>query len=452
MKFKLMALLLVAVITFTATGCVPGESDRPGIKGSKLVLAPVGEPDYSAYEGNEFQIGAWNPTPYRSVYPDKMFAHAKDAGINFLCDFRAARNPGSQFQKRVEEIERNQMRTFINLSGYTYETDVRGNEFLDSEYCMGINFWDEPGTSQFPGLETASKMFKEDHPDKISYINLLPNYASRGQLGADSFQEYIDTFLEEVPSVDLLSYDFYPLVGQMSGGEVLSHSVWQLWLYSLEVMATAAKSVDKDLWVFIQNMSFGVNHRSPQSTADITFQNYINMCFGVKAIQYFCLTTPTLGGEFSEWDLAMLDRDMNPTANFDYVKQANQELNTFSYVYEQFAWENVMPIYGSLDNALNTGAFDMLENPLMSSKYVEASADFSVLIGKFVDDNGYNGYMLANYSDPLDFQDANLTMNFNANRLLVFANGTKEVVEISDGVYECNLIEGEGRFVIPFNA
>ena len=93
----------------------------------------------------------------------------------------------------------------------------------------------------------------------------------------------------------------------------------------------------------------------------------------------------------------------------------------------------------------------MLETPLMSSSYFTASADYSVLIGKFHDDNGYAGYMLANYSDPLDYQSAELTMSFNANRLLVFSNGSKQVVEIPDGVYTCTLAEGEGQFVIPFN-
>ncbi len=448
MKRKWIALLLTAVLAIVTVGCSGGS--KLGIPGSELVLAPEGEPDYSAYEGEEFLIGAWNPTPALRAYDDRMFTYAKEAGINFLCDLRAAQHPDERLEKRMQEVEENQMRTFINLSGYTYETDVRGAEFLDSEYFMGFNFWDEPGTSRFESLEESAKIFKEDHPDKLAYINLLPNYATAGQMGASDFSEYINTFLETVPSVDHLSYDFYPLSGQMSGGEVMSHGVSQLWLYSLEVMANAAKSVNKDLWVFIQCMSFGVNNRAPQSTSDITFQNYINMCFGAKAIQYFCLTTPT-GGEFGEYDVGMLDSNYEPTDNFQYVKEANQELNSFAYVYNRFTWETVTPVYGAYDNALNTGAFDMLETPLMSSSYFTASADYSVLIGKFHDDNGYAGYMLANYSDPLDYQSAELTMSFNANRLLVFSNGSKQVVEIPDGVYTCTLAEGEGQFVIPFN-
>lgn len=463
MKKKWLAFLLAGTMAL-AVGCTqePNNNDDQGDNGSgtesELVLAPTGAPDYSAYEGEEFPIGAWNPTPANTSYKnyDAMFTYAKEAGINFLCDIRAAQNPG-RGDSMLEKCAEHEMHAFVNLSGLTYENDVAeggndyfGTEFTQSEYFLGFNFWDEPSTERFASLENSVKAFKEDYPDKLAYINLLPNYATTGQMGADSFADYIQTFVETVPSVDHLSYDFYPLVGQMSGGEVMSHSVWQLWLASLETMANAAKDTGKDLWVFIQCMSFGANNRAPQSAEDITFQNYVNMCFGAKAIQYFCLTTPDTN-EFDEYDVAMLDRNLEPTENFDYVKAANEELNTFAYVYNQFTWENVMPVYGSEDSALNTGAFDMLENPIVKSSYFTASADYSVLIGKFHDDNGYNGYMLANYSDPLDYQDANLTMTFNANRLLVFANGTSEVVTLTDGTYTCKLGPGEGRFVIPYN-
>lgn len=426
-----------------------------GVAGSKLILAPVGAPDYSAHEGEEFLIGAWNPTPILQAYNDDMFTYAKEAGINFLCDLRAAQHPGSKLYSRLQECIDHEMRTIINLSGYTYKDDIQENEelqqYLGSEYFMGINFWDEPSVSRFEELAAASAAFKEDWPDKLSYVNLLPNYATAGQLGASSFSEYVEAFTQTVTSVDHLSYDFYPLIGKMSAGEVMSHGVWDLWLSSLEIMANAAKTSEKDLWVFIQCMSFGSNNRAPQFKEDITFQNYINMCFGAKAIQYFCLTTPT-GSEFGEYDVGMLDSDCQPTDNFYYVKEANAELNSFAYIYRQFTWENVMPVYGAYDTALNTAAFDMLENAIGRSDYFTASADYSVLIGKFHDDNGYCGYMLANYSDPLDYRDAELTITFNANRLLVCADGeAPKVVEIPDGVYKTTLSYGAGEFVIPFN-
>lgn len=452
MKHRWIALAAALILAFAAAGCSEREKEPDqGIAGSELVLAPVGRPDYSAYEGELFPIGAWNPTPAMRSYKDEMFSYAKEAGINFLCDLRAAQHPGDRLTKRMEEVRTNGMRTFINLSGYSYERDIAEQyDFLDSDHFMGFNFWDEPGTSRFAELQTSAAAFKGDHPEKLGYINLLPNYASTGQMGADSFSAYIDAFMRDVPSVDHLSYDFYPLVGQMSGGEVMSHGVWQLWLSSLEVMATAAKSSGKDLWVFIQCMSFGNNNRAPQSAADITFQNYINMCFGARAIQYFCLTTPETD-EFKEYDVGMLDLDLNPTDNFAYVKEANAELNAFAYVYNRFTWENVMPVYGSADTALNTGAFDMLENALSKSGYFTARADYSALVGKFRDEKGYNGYMIANYSDPMDNQTSNLRMEFNANRLLVCSGGEEKVVEIPDGVYTCALGAGEGQFVVPFN-
>jgi len=87
---------------------------------------------------------------------------------------------------------------------------------------FGYYLMDEPNTALFPSLERWSAAFKTEHPDALPYINLLPNYASPGQLGAETYEEYLEKFVETVkPSY--ISYDHYALMDDGS----LRHGYFQ---------------------------------------------------------------------------------------------------------------------------------------------------------------------------------------------------------------------------------
>lgn len=453
-------------LVFAFAGCGGTDPDDPGPgknppnntpPASTLTAAPACQPDYSAHAGEELPIGGFNPQERIRVkkLDPKVYSYAKEAGIDFLCDMRAAQND-TTISELVADCAANDFKCFVNLTGYQYK-DVKDAPFLQSEAFLGFNFWDEPPvTGPYTGFDKLSEavtQFKTDHPGKLAYINLLPNYATPGQMGAATFSEYVSEFVKRVPDVDRLSYDFYPLNGQMSGGTVMSYWLNQLWLPSLEEMASASKKSGKDLWTFIQCMSFGANNRAPQSKADITLQNYTNMAYGARGLQYFCLTTPAVGansGEFGEYDAGILDRDFEPTANFTYVKEANEELAAFESVYMQFEYENTMVVFGTEDDVLYTG-FDDLKSPMLSSEYFLADADYNVLVGQFHDENGYKGYMVTNFSDPLDNHTPEVKMSFNANKALVYWGGKCEVADLENGNYTFTMQEGEGRFIIPFH-
>lgn len=477
-KQRIFSFVAASAMLFVgAVGCVACESGgengddnknpQDTFLGGNFVKAPTGAPDYSAHESEKMLIGAWNSSPGTNyVYTEKELSAAKEAGIDFLCDYRASRQTSSRAVKGcMEAIEASGLKLFINLSGLSYSDVAPGEdegtsgykalyEYLGKDYIMGLNVQDEPPAEDFAKHEATTAAFLKDFPNKQCYINLLPNYANAGQLGGKetgvTFEKYVERFTQTATSVTHYSYDFYPLLGQMSGEYVMTHALNSLWCASLETYANAAKNNNKDLWVFIQNMSFGANNRQPQSVSDITMQNYVNMCYGARCLQYFSLTTPDTY-EFGEFDVGMLDRDLNKTPSFDYVKAANEELATFDHVYLQFEWENVMPVTGTVfgDN-LNSG-FDMLKTHMTSSEYFTATANADTVVGQFHDENGYKGYMVANLSDPMDAITDTVSMTFNANRVLVYTGGQCKTVEIPTGVYTFNLEEGGGAFLIPYN-
>ena len=434
-------------------------NDPPAVQ---LIAAPTGAPDYSAHEDEKMFIAAWNAAPDAQYeYTQAELSAAKDAGIDALCDVRISRNSQKINVKNLQAIKAAGLKAILNLAGLSYDDICAGGyqsgvgDFLDEDFIAGINFWDEPSKQEFTSqrLEEKAAQFLQDHPGKLAYVNLLPNYASPDQLGASNFADYIQSYVQTVTSVTHLSYDFYPLVGQMSGGQVMSNGLNSLWLPSLEIISNAAKSVNKPLWVFIQAMSFGANNRSPQSTADITFQNYVNMCYGARVLQYFCLTTPNKqpGGEFGPYDWGMLDRENQKTANFTYVKEANEQLQNFAYAYLQFEWENVMAVTGTVASEPSNTGFDMLQTAMTSSEHFTATANVDTLIGQFHDENGYKGYMVANMRDPMDPVRSTVSMEFNANRVMVFSKDGYETVELNNGKYTFNLEAGDGKFLVPYN-
>lgn len=466
---KRISCLIAGILTLSMVGglCACGGKPDDGGKqdpflGGDYIKAPEGMPDYSAHENESMMIGAWHSQGgMRYTFTAEELLAAKEAGIDFLIDYRIVRQNEKSNKANMEAIEAAGMKLFVSIAGLQYSDIAPGGgwdfvyEYLSKDYVLGIVVEDEPGTSAFEKHEESAAAFRKDFPDKLCYINFLPNYANAGQLGGQdlgvTFDKYVDKISESFESLTHYSYDFYPLAGQMSAGMVMNYTLNSLWCASLEKFANAAKADEKDLWVFIQSMSFGANNRSPQSVNDITLQNYINMCYGARVLQYFSFTTPDTN-EFGEYDVGMLDRDRQKTDNYDYVKAANEELKTFDSVYLQFEWENVMPLVGTVfgDN-LNSG-FDMLKTHMTSSEYFTATANADTVIGQFHDANGYKGYMVAGLTDPMEDITDTVSMTFKANRVLVYTGGQSKVVEIPTGVYTFNLDAGDGAFLIPFNA
>ncbi len=79
---------------------------------------------------------------------------------------------------------------------------------------LGYFLTDEPGAGGFVGLGEVVAYLKEIDPEHVAYINLLPNYATSNQqaassqLGTDTYDQYLDKFLQTVKP-DVLSYDHY---------------------------------------------------------------------------------------------------------------------------------------------------------------------------------------------------------------------------------------------------
>jgi hypothetical protein len=194
--------------------------------------------------------------------------------------------------------------------------------FMDHPAVGGWFLTDEPSAADFDKLAKWLSQIEaaDKNPAHLAYINLLPNYANAGQLGAATYQEHVDRFVKAVP-VKVVSFDHYPITGGALRAE---------WYENLEIIAKAARTAKKPFYGF----ALSVAHWGyPVATvAHLRLQVYSNLAYGAQGIEYFTYWTPPkdAGADFHD---APIGLDGKRTVVYDRVKQVNEELRGLSGVF-----------------------------------------------------------------------------------------------------------------------
>ncbi len=149
---------------------------------------------------------------------------------------------------------------------------------------FGYYLRDEPSAGFFPGLETVSAVIREQHPGAWPYVNLFPNYATAGQLGTATYDEYLETFIATCKPT-ILSYDHYAV---MEGGTLGGN-----YFANLESVRRASLKHNIPFWQI--TLALGcLKFREPTPT-DLRFEVYTSLAYGARGITYFKYFTPNVG-------------------------------------------------------------------------------------------------------------------------------------------------------------
>ncbi|RIK76585.1 MAG: hypothetical protein DCC67_13720 [Planctomycetota bacterium] len=148
----------------------------------------------------------------------------------------------------------------------------------------GYYLRDEPTSALFPGLAKVAEAVKELHPGAWPYINLFPNYADMGQLGAADYDAYLEKFIAECKPT-ILSYDHY---APFEGG-----GLREGYFANLEAVRRAGLRHGLPIWnIVLAAAHFNYRESSP---ADLRFQAYTSLAYGVRGIGYFKYFTSMIG-------------------------------------------------------------------------------------------------------------------------------------------------------------
>ncbi len=188
-------------------------------------------------------------------------------------------------------------------------------DYADHPALLGYYLRDEPGYAWFETLGTIQAEMLKNDPRHPPFINLFPTYASVRQLGTPTYADYLDKFLSTVkPRV--LSYDHYCL---LKGGRDRTD-----YFENLELIRDYAARYDVPPWNIILSWSH-LGYRDP-TDAEMRWQVYTSLAYGMKGILYFIYWTPDPAAKPDR--LAIVDSEGQPTKRYAIIRQLNGEIKT----------------------------------------------------------------------------------------------------------------------------
>ena len=469
---KVSILLLCAVLSCAMFACK-----------EKTITAPRSSlPDYDAKKGElHLDIAGWC-TPDRCVPKDltneeqlaeseRQFALMRDAGLNVIhANYSGdgtlsvatgdVRESDAYFYNKLHEYG---LGTYINL-GRSPEALSAIGAFKEYPAVLGYQY-DEPSTSgEIEAFAAQLETFNANANGKTLVINMQPPTGKFNE-GMYSYEEQIDEIADMltknlgVGSERWISADHYVL--NLKDGV---YSLAPAYLGNVNYVAKYGTAYGFKKNYFMQTMPYssGAHDRVP-GYEEIRLQEYALLAFGMDGISQFCYQTPMVNPEFSETQVAMIDREGNPTPIYDAAKKANLELRDFEHVYLQFDWKGVFTCdKGKTESARSRTSYDCFSTiaDRLSVEDVASvnsvSASEHTLFGYFGDRYGNDGFMVVNYNDPQNVKSSTVTVNFNAqygyNKAIVYVGGKKTEKDIRYNKLNLELGAGEGVFVIPYTA
>ena len=207
------------------------------------------------------------------------------------------------------------------------------------------------------------------------------------------------------------TYDMYPLRKNSSGSAYTNES----WLYNLQLLAETGKENGFDTGVTVQsagqvrNADGYEDYRIPNKKADIGFQVYSALAYGMKSVTYYTYWEHhaqyfgTNG--YEAYTSAMVHYPDDPEAEgaegvetdvYRAVQAVNNEINKFDHVFMEYDWLGTITLNKNNNNNLFTNLTSYASTVLSSSDSTD-----DALVGCMRDDNqGFDGFWLVSVNDP----------------------------------------------------
>jgi hypothetical protein len=326
---------------------------------SSLILFLLGAASALCFaETARIPIVAWAGPPSTETTPER-YRELAEAG--FMINFSGFPN-AEAMQKGLDIAHGAGIQQMVSFPELNSDPEGSVRKFIEHPGLYGYYLRDEPNTADFPALTQWAKRIQAVDSKHPCYINLFPNYANAGQLGAGNYAEYVNRFIAEVP-MPFVSFDHYPVVGKSLRPE---------WYENLEIISRAAAKAKKPFWGFI--LAVAHNPYPVPTIEHLRLQAFSNLAYGAQVIQYFTYWTP----RSTVWDFHMgpIDVDGRRTPVYDLVKTMNAEIQKLAPV---FFGSHVVHVghLGSIPRGAN--AFEP-QKPIASIK-ADGEALVSILAG-----------------------------------------------------------------------
>lgn len=500
---KILAVMMVFSMILASAGC--GEKKT----GDAKLNVPDGVPNYEDDEyielaaymgprraGYRFWNGVYGEHPedpaggWDSYITEKDFQDYIDAGFTYVLsegdgwyDYNVeARQEVSNFKESdlyayMELAEKMGLQVvpssnfLVNLSSRVdYRLTDEHKQTIDkmiedlSQYKMfkGLTLRDEPDHEWAKTFGAIQDYVWSKDPDFFFYTCMLPIYGRVSSFSNNITDDKEAAYSEYVQAISdatgTFAYDHYPLyIDPIQGATAVQADYYQ----NFELVAANAKKNNYDAGFVVQSSAWGapdgefsVRHpRATNTKADISYQVYSALAYGMKYINYYTYWEHYAQGDTNYVYDAMVmypeEKGQEPIKTEAYyaVQAMNAELKKFDHVFLKYDWEGTMAVVpeGKTESTLLACVKDYT-----SPRIASVTATEEAIIGCQKDEDGYDGFMIVNATDPALNLANSVTVEFKqATSAICYIEGEETTVELKNGTYTFELSGGEGIFVIP---
>ena len=367
---------------------------------------------YDYYANANFEMILWLPPDEASV------SYAEQKGMDYI--LRAGSILGEHDYLRAPDNIAPEDLTSDDLA----KLDGMIDQFMNREKVLGYYITDEPNAKAFPNLGKTVSYLREKDPTRLSFINLLPTYASEEQFGTPTYDEHIEQFLNIVKP-EILSYDHYHFFNTYDGGGYFTN---------LGIIRKWAVAYDIPFCNIIQ--AIGTNNTSVDfldwripNADEHRWLVYSSLAYGAKAIVWF------------HWDHSWgLTSSPKRDELYASIQQLNLEINNIGDILIG------LTSVGAYHSKTNVEKLKLPVDGIIKS--VSENAD--LVIGYFKDSNEKDYFMLMNksYNDSIV---ATITLNGVTDELQYFDVFTSEWISVINdstsgkSIFNVSLRKGGGK-------
>lgn len=191
--------------------------------------------------------------------------------------------------------------------------DAARADYGDHPALGGYFLVDEPPADKFADLGTVVDRLRAIDPERMPYVNMLPDYAPADALGTPTYREHVERYMAEVRP-PLLSFDYYPFKIDADR---------ETFFASLALVRRVANRHGVPFLLIVQAMPHG-RYRDP-TEAEMAWQVNHALAFGARGISYFAYWTPVQVEGAAHWQFRRgLVEAGRPTARLAEVARINR--------------------------------------------------------------------------------------------------------------------------------
>ena len=210
------------------------------------------------------------------------------------------------------------------------------DDYRDCPALHSYHIIDEPSNKQFASIMDVIETLKRLDPERESYVNLFPNYASTAQLGNESYPEHLEEYLSTVRP-PLLSFDHYHLIREHAATDLtlederqnaILHDAYRQvdrpgFFDNLEDVRAASVRYGIPFMLIVLLTEHGPYRNLTES--EIRYEVFQALAYGSVRISYFTYWTLPYD-EIWHWKNGMISADGRRTPHYFDVQRINRDL------------------------------------------------------------------------------------------------------------------------------